>query len=195
MQLSHNTNTNIEKYKYKYVTKQIGNLSDAKKAWKLTVWTLLAARRMHNSCILCKQLQIRQPLRSLRSYSPCNSWTFLSEILFLFHNHLEVIISELSAVCQAWDKVQVWPVLYSSFESWRLSILEKYKTPLMSDFIIWFDWYTTTIFDQLLKDIEFLLLFFIKGSRAGRVSTVQAIQKFPSNDCLGICSCFRNFRI
>ena len=57
MQLSHNTNTNIEKYKYKYVTKQIGNLSDAKKAWKLTVWTLFAARRMHNSCILWKQLQ------------------------------------------------------------------------------------------------------------------------------------------
>ena len=118
-----------------------------------------------------------------------------NKYFFLFHNHLEVIISELSAVCQPWDKVQVWPVLYSSFESWRLSILEKYKTPLMSDFIIWFDWYTTTIFDQLLKDIEFLLSFFIKGSRAGRVFTVLAIQKFPSNDCLGICSCFRNFRI
>ena len=160
MQLSHNTNTNIEKYKYKYVTKQIGNLSDAKKAWKLTVWTLLAARRMHNSCILWKELQIRQPLRSLRSYRPCNSWTF-----FLFHNHLKVIISELSAVCQPWDKVQVWPVLYSSFESWRLSILEKYKTPLMSDFYhlvrlihnnnIWSaikgHWISTFIFYQGLK--------------------------------------------
>ena len=121
----HDTNTNIEKYKYKYVTKQIGNLSDAKKAWKLTVWTLLAARRMHNSCILWKELQIRQPLRSLRSYRPCNSWTVLSEIL-LFHNHLEVIISELSAEYSTWVVQLFWVLKTFIFREVQCATYERF---------------------------------------------------------------------
>ena len=73
-------------HKYKYWKIQIQNCHQTD--WEF-VWCQEglkingAARRMHNSCILWKELQIRQPLRPLRSYRPCNSWTFLFEILFV----------------------------------------------------------------------------------------------------------------